>query len=316
MSTTSSSLNELVARAAYGVIGRLPAPSPLADRVQQPGTYETHALERVRIPRGDDFIPGSLFTPRERSGGTVLLLHGALTYALPPYAHCIEALLARGLRVLAIELDGHGENPRAFAPTAVAENAPTALRWLMARPDVDAERVGAMGVSLGGACALHAATEVERLKAVVTVCTPLSLRPAEALQQVVEFTSGVVTPGGIQMLATMPAKHLMAFLDEAMRVAGDGPRELHMLDPRTPLLVNEAVQRLDPLACVARLGDRPYLAIHGEWDTVAPAAHARTLHAAAPGPSELLVSPMRNHFTIMWCPRAMGAAADWFTRHL
>lgn len=318
MTTTAPSLNEIVARAAYGLASRVPAASPMADRVQVPGTYETHALERARIPRDDgtaDFLPGSLFTPRERSGGTVLLLHGAVTWALPPYAACIEALLARGLRVLAIELDGHGENPRAFAPAGVGTNAPAALRWLAARPDVDAARLGVMGVSLGGACALRATADDPAVRAVVTVCTPLALKPANPVQQVVEFSSGTFTPAGIAMMATMPAKHLMAFLEDGIRVEGHAA-PLHMLDARTPLLVDEAVKGLDPLGSAARLGDRAYLAIHGDWDTVAPADHARRLHAAATGPRDLVVSAARNHFTIMWCPRAMGAAADWFVRHL
>lgn len=304
--------SEAFARAAYGLLARVPAPSALATRMTTPGTYEAYTHERLHFLLDRAAVPGSWFVPHAPAGGTVLLLHGALTFALPPYAHCVEALLARGLRVLAIELDGHGENPRAFTAQGVAECAPAALRYLYGRPDVDAGRVGMLGVSLGGACALHAMANDPAVKAAVTVCTPLELKPGHPVQQALEF-SGVATPGGLQMLAAMPAQHLMAFLEETMRVEGGA---LHMLDPRTPVAVNEAVRHLDPLGSAAALGDRPYMAVHGEWDTVAPADHARALHARASGPRELVVSAMRNHFTIMWCPRAMGAAADFLAKHL
>ena len=305
--------SEAFARAAYGLLARVPAPSDLATRMTTPGRYASYDHERLHFPLGRAALPGSWFTPHAPSGGTVLLLHGALTYALPPYAHAVEALLAKGLRVLAIELDGHGENPRAFSPAGVAECAPAALRHLYGRDDVDPARVGIFGVSLGGACGLRAMAQDPAVKAMVSVCTPLTLAAGDPVQQTLEF-SGVATPGGLQMLAAMPARHLMAFLEETMRVEG-GDR-LHMLDPRTPVLVDEAVQRLDPLGAVAALGDRPYMAVHGGWDTVAPADHARSLHARAAGPRELVISPMRNHFTIMWCPKAMGAAAGFLATHL
>jgi dienelactone hydrolase len=83
-------------------------------------------------------------------------------------------LLARGVASLALDLPFHGErqgadreiprNPLALVgawKTAIAE-ARAAVTWLAGQPEVDAERIGIVGYSLGGFLALMTAAEDDR----------------------------------------------------------------------------------------------------------------------------------------------------------
>lgn len=312
-----ASLSEIVARGVYRLLDGLPDQPSALDAWLKPGADAAHTVEAVSVPIGGDRMPGWIFAPHAPSGATVLLLHGALAHARAPYVFYAEALLARGHRVLMIELDGHGDNPRPFSPQGITQNVPAALDYLYARPDVDPERIGVLGFSLGGACAIHALPRYPGVKALVTVAAPLRIGVGVP-QQLAEVVS-LVSAGGYQLISELPPKVMLSLLDDTFRVGSDPhavPLPLHLVDPRTPRVVNEALARLDPLAHVAKLPGTPYLAVHGEWDNVVPVAHAHALHAAAPGPRALEVAPLRNHFTIMGCARAVDATVDWLERYV
>ncbi|MNS44344.1 esterase [compost metagenome] len=315
--TPRASFSEFVARGVFRLLDQLPDHPSAIDTWLRPGADAAHTVETVSVPIGTDRMPGWLFTPHAPSGATVLMLHGALTHARAPYYFYAEALLARGHRVLMIELDGHGDNPRPFSPQGLAENVPAALDYLLAREDVDSDRIGVLGFSLGGACAIHAMPRYPGVKALVTVATPLRVGVGVP-QQLAEVVS-LVSAGGYQLISELPPKVMLSFLDDTFRVGANphaAPELLHLVDPRTPVVVNEALQRLDPLTHIAKLPGTPYLAVHGEWDNVVPLAHAHALHGAAPGPRALEVAPLRNHFTIMGCNQAVGAAVDWLERYV
>lgn len=307
-------IGETLARGLYRALAQLPAEDRLVSRVMTPGGALTATIEDMAIPLdARAAMPGRLFKPPHASGASVLLVHGALTYALPPYAYFMEALLARGFSVLTVELDGHGANPRPFSAAGLAENVPAALRYLQGRADLDAARIGVLGFSLGGACALQALSAFPEVKALVTVAAPIAVG-VETPQHLAEVAA-LVTPGGLALISAIAPRDLLSFLDTSFRVAEpDGQvRELHCFDHRTPLAVNRAVALLDPLGHAGRI-TAPYLQVHGEWDNIIPPAHAHALNARAGGPKAIAMSPLRNHFTIMGCPRAVSATAGWFER--
>ena len=108
------------------------------------------------------------FIPSQ-NGAVVITVHGAGTNrstALP------EAMvLARsGYGVLMVDLEGFGDSEgRANAFGWVgARDVHAAVAYLMSRPDVDPERIGGLGLSMGGEVLLQAAGESPLLKAVVS----------------------------------------------------------------------------------------------------------------------------------------------------
>jgi pimeloyl-ACP methyl ester carboxylesterase len=304
-----------IGRVLYHVFRALPFWASPDVAFLNPGADAAHTAEAVAIPLGEGTIPGCWLAPKAGTGAAVLLVHGATTEALAPYMFFIQALLARGVAVMSVELDGHGANARPFAPEGVAENVPAALQVLFDRPGVDPARVGILGVSLGAACALHATAQRADIRAVAAVGLPLTL--SVGLREKLGEALGILSPHCAPIALKMAPDRLFSFLINPMRVAHDsGVVHRHILEAETPRVIDAALRHLAPLQHVERLIAVPLLVLTGAWDNIAPVRHARELHAAAPGPATLAIAPARNHFTIMTCPYAARTLADWFEAHL
>jgi hypothetical protein len=104
-----------------------------------------------------------------RNGAAVIMGHGAgknRETTLPE-----ATMLARnGYGVLMVDLEGFGDSDgraNAFGWTG-ARGVHAAIDYLRTRPDVDPERIGGLGLSMGGEVLLQAAGESPLLKAVVS----------------------------------------------------------------------------------------------------------------------------------------------------
>ncbi len=86
----------------------------------------------------------------------VLLLHGFTGDKTGPhrlFVHATRALAAAGIAALRFDMRGSGESEGEFQDVTIAtelSDAQAALDWLTARPEVDPQRVGLLGLSLGG----------------------------------------------------------------------------------------------------------------------------------------------------------------------
>ena len=146
-----------------------------AERMQghgHPGRTETYAkaqstfrhgvkigrenAERFEIPYAGSFIPG-LFTKALGVNGpapAVLYVNGLDSCKeLLLWSWLPQALARRGISTFSIDQPGTGEALRCNGLTATHESerwATPCYEWLAARDDVDAARVGMVGISLGG----------------------------------------------------------------------------------------------------------------------------------------------------------------------
>lgn len=140
----------------------------------------THGHQHtIDLVSGRERVPALWLAPSGRRGvPAALLLHGFSSSKEQMAQAMGRALLARGVASLALDLPFHGEregadreiprNPLALVgawKTAIAE-ARAAATWLASQPDVDAERIGVVGYSLGGFLALMTAAEEDRLRVV------------------------------------------------------------------------------------------------------------------------------------------------------
>ena len=95
---------------------------------------------------------------------------------LPPYA---EALNGLGWATLNFDYRGFGESegtPRCrLVPTMQVDDVRNAVTFLESIADIDAARIGVVGVSLGAAIALGAAGIDDRIRAMVAVAGPSDL---------------------------------------------------------------------------------------------------------------------------------------------
>lgn len=115
------------------------------------------------------FMPAQGLAPGERAPA-VLHVHGNAGN-ISSHQSFSDFLTRRGFHVLLFDYRGYGRSDPAspLRRAALVKDTRAALAALLARPEVDADRVGVLGVSLGGAFALEAAAEEPRVRAVATL---------------------------------------------------------------------------------------------------------------------------------------------------
>jgi uncharacterized protein len=123
----------------------------------------------VLVEAADGVDLAAWYTPAT-NGAAVVLRHGSGAGSSRASTATHAAVLAsRGYGVLAMDARGHGESagrPMDWGWYGDADVA-AGLTWLAARPEVDAHRLGGVGLSMGGEELLGAAGSDERLRAVV-----------------------------------------------------------------------------------------------------------------------------------------------------
>jgi uncharacterized protein len=198
----------------------------------------------------------------EAGAPVVLLVHGwgRNVERMLPY---VKPLHRAGFALLAFDARHHGLSDRdGFASMKkFSEDIRAATDEIARRAPEVGDAVGVVGLSVGGAAAIHAAAHDRRLVAVVTVGA--FAHPAEAMRPTQPWRA-VLAPG----------------LPLAMRAI-----ELRV------------GARLDDLAPERNIGDAGarFLLVHGERDVVVPVSHARRLAAAAGPKAESWIMPERGH---------------------
>ncbi|HET7038003.1 MAG TPA: alpha/beta fold hydrolase [Thermomicrobiaceae bacterium] len=228
-------------------LGDFPALQP--ERVTFTGARETSLAGR--------FIPG-------HSPATVVLLHGYggnQDEVLPIAA----ALHDAGFSVFTYDQRGCGQSGGTITFGVLEQqDLRSAVDYLTARSDVDAERLGALGFSMGGATTLMEAAWDERLQAVVADSAWADvrhwLRPS--------LKTSLVHPNAPFSALSLKLVELRTGID---------------LDT---LRTTETIKRISP---------RPLLLINGTADTIVPASDGELNYAAAGEPKELWLIPGAAH---------------------
>lgn len=133
---------------------------------------------RLEIPFEGSVIPGILRSPREPRPRPPLVILVPGLDSVKEELYAIEnVFLDRGMATLSIDGPGQGENAPRFPIRAEWETVITPLLDGLARSDaaVDLERVGLMGISMGGIYGPRAAAREPRLRAVVALAAPYDL---------------------------------------------------------------------------------------------------------------------------------------------
>lgn len=169
------------------VMGALPGPDrrvPLDVRVIQTETLPTLTRQKITYAAAKEYrVPAYLLIPKELKGKApaMLCLHGTSgprgrTAGLgPDYARYALELAERGYVTIAPDYTLLGENQT--DPTSAGFGSGTmmgiwshmrAVDLLQSLPEVDPERIGTIGVSLGGHNSLFVAAFDPRIKVIVT----------------------------------------------------------------------------------------------------------------------------------------------------
>jgi dipeptidyl aminopeptidase/acylaminoacyl peptidase len=212
---------------------------------------------------GGTRLSGTFFAGRSRA--TIILSHGygAHQGEMIPWA---DFLVRAGYSVFTYDMRARGgSGGDAITLGALEQHDLIAIvDHLVGRPDVDPARLGALGLSLGGAVTLMAAARDRRIGAVVDDCGFSDV--GRAIGTAYERFIG---------LPAFPFAPLSVLIGEI----------------RTGLRLSQS----RPMDVVARIAPRPLLIIHGAEDREIPVAHSRRNHAAANAPKELWIVPGASH---------------------
>lgn len=188
--------------------------------------------------------------------------------------------LERGLATLAFDGPGCGELRGRLAVDLGQEDITTAiLAWAATRPDLDASRVALLGVSFGGAQAIHHAAVNPAVAACVAVTPPFD--PAPYADYVHPFV-----------------------MAEIAALCG--------------VSVTQARARARDLSCLPFI-DRVYcpsLVIGAGLDVIVPPTEAHRLYEALPGQKMFLFLRRGTHVGLSQIEIWTAAAADWLAARL
>ncbi len=236
--------------------------------------------ERVEVPFEKAVIPGVLRRPRGASRPPLVFLVPGLDSVKEELFAIENDFLRRGMATLTIDGPGQGENAPRFPirPDWASVIGPL-LDGLRGRKDVDLDRVGLMGISMGGIYGPRAAAYEKRLRAVIALAGPYDLSECwPALNP--------LTKGGY-VFYTKSRDEVEAFeKSKALTLRGI----------------------LDKVTC-------PLLVIHGALDRLFPPAHAERIAREAPN-ATLLLYPDGNHVCNNIAYKYRPAMADWMNERL
>jgi fermentation-respiration switch protein FrsA (DUF1100 family) len=242
------------------------------------------SAEAVQIPYGDGQQVSGWFVPGRTSEGAVLILHGVRSNRLQMLERALW-LQREGIASLLIDLPSHGESSgdRITFGRHEALGVQGALGWLRAR--LPRERIGAIGVSLGGASLLFAERQPE----------------LDAL--VLESVYPTIVDAVRDRLTT--------------RLGPAGAWLAPLLLVQLPLRLDMSADQLRPIEAVAGVR-APLLIASGTEDRSTHWVETERLFAAAPEPKTLWPVPGAGHVDLHDFDAAAYEARllPWLQSHL
>jgi dipeptidyl aminopeptidase/acylaminoacyl peptidase len=161
----------------------MPSFNKLLDMYKRAWQLVPPAFERVEIPYEGTTLPGFFSKPRGNPGQrfpAVYAFGGADPVVFSSrYSTESVAYNARGMAYLHVDGPGQGIPLRlkhVYAPPDSERVAKAVLDYLVTRPDVDPDRIGVSGASMGGYTAPRMASGENRIKAAVFFAGAFSLR--------------------------------------------------------------------------------------------------------------------------------------------
>ncbi len=258
----------LLSLAAFGVVGWIGS-----ERALRPGyphykwnlgMFPDLRPEPIRATASDKIaLSGRLF----RGNGTSLIIlmsgYGDTQDQMLPIA---EFLHQAGFGVLTYDSRGRTPSGGKYVTLGVLEQGDliSMVDYAMERPEIDAKRIGVLGISMGGSVAILAAAKDQRIRAVVD-------------------DSGFSDAPRVIAASFEHFVHLPAF--------PFAPLTIVIADLRAGINVTG----VRPVDVIAEISPRPLLVIHETADSVVPTDNSLRNYAAARSPKELWLVPGNQH---------------------
>jgi alpha-beta hydrolase superfamily lysophospholipase len=257
----------------------------------RPGTYPDRAIERLDIPMSAGALPALHVVPAAGATAAVCVLHGSGCDKTSYAWRLVDTLVSKRLAVLLIDMDGHGENPRAQSFPQIDENVSAAVGWLRERY----ARVGVLGISLGGCVAAHAVANGVAVDALAVLEAPPRLHYSQA--DVYREAAALARPYLLDLFADCTVYHIC--------------RAWEYPPIRAAISTWDLIAALDLLGSLPKIG-APLLLMYGGSDAIVKPAQAAQVRAAMPDGATFRLIPWASHLTLILTPRALGSIGEWF----
>jgi len=240
------------------------------------------ATERIEFPYlGTHTMVGNLRKPHGVEKPPVVVLMPGLDSAKEELTGMEHWFLDRGMATFAIDGPGQGELEYDLPIECHYEQpAAAAIDALERRDDVDCDRLGALGVSLGGYYVIRAAAFEKRIRALISLSGPFEIGSA---------------------LDSIPPMSQLAFVVRT-----------HSKD------LDEAKDKLRAmdLTGVVELVDQPAFVVTGALDRLVPAAQTRRIAEGLAGEVHLNIIEGANHVATNKAYLYRPHMADWMAERL
>lgn len=132
-----------------------------------PADYQM-VYQSLELQTQDGLRLAAWYIPSQ-NGAAVIMVHGHKANRADLLTRA-QVLARHGYGVLLLDLRAHGKSEGDLITFGLKEvqDVDAAYRYLLTRPDVDADRIGAIGCSMGGAVVILSAAQNAGIKAVVS----------------------------------------------------------------------------------------------------------------------------------------------------
>ena len=268
-----------------------------------PGSDEPWTCEAVTFADGQVQTPALFLKPARTNGEAVCWVHGTGDGKTHYKWVLLRAFAQRGIAMLTFDLPGHGDHPGVFSLPEALTAVPAALAYLRRRPDIDPERIGLLGVSLGGALAVRTLADGRGEKwhprAMCLLETPCSLFLDRWLY--VREALGVASLQLLEVFRDCTVVNLWRRYSA----------RAHLAVP-----IEWIIDDLAPAHHIAHIPSLPMLIVNGSRDPVAPPAHGRRLFERAACPKTWKVIRGGSHLSLIFMSKTAELVGDWFATQL
>jgi pimeloyl-ACP methyl ester carboxylesterase len=290
--------------------------------------------EDVEFPVSGLTLRGKLFRPDGVDRSPVAVLQSGLGGPAESLYPMAGSFTDAGLACLIYDHRNtgysDGEPRQQFDPWQQCRDLRDVITHLTLRRDVDPDRIGLWGISIGGANSLFTAATDRRVKAVVSIIPPVSGWSARALQHpdtLAELEALIPADRQAQLrgepAATLRLHGVPAPGNPVMFSDEEGLEFVENMTHRLPSFRNEiTISTLDRIyemevRAYAERITAPVLMILASKDTVAPVEEAREMYDRIAGRKEVIeyhgqhYEILSNHF-----PEIMTRSAGWLAATL
>ncbi len=277
----------------------------------------------VEYKSGEDVVRGEvLYHDDGNKHPGLLLIHG-LQSSREELGNLPQKMFIDGYTCMIVDIRGHGKSDgmRGFVSKEIwTEDVKLAFDILESHPEVDSNRLGMAGHSLGGATTIISAALDKRIKCAVAIAPPGTIR--EQLSGGARFMFSIlyafgrlkVALGGKPLYIKNPNTYEMLYFDKS---APDKARRLGFLQSTTPVANYKTLMDFNAIEYAGKV-KVPTLIIIGDKDRVVKPSSSMALYKAIAGEKKCIVVNDSGH-SMMYDQKSdevINHTLQWFNKWL